>query len=764
LLLIVNSIVAQNCDVTIKGYVNDAGNNLPLELVNIYVEENEQGTSTDSTGFFQLNNFCEGHYHFVISHIGCQAQFLHFDVMRDTILYLFLDHSGHELEGVIVTEKLGGATAQNTQAVGEQSITENANQNLSTIIERIAGVSTLKNGTSIAKPVVHGLYGNRLNILNNGILQSGQQWGNDHSPEIDPLIAGSIIVKKGVSALEYPGSGLGGVVLIKPAKIRRDPHLHGKLSYFFESNGLGSGLNVQLEQFTPKLGWKINGTLKKSGDRKTANYFLNNTGSEEANLAIQLEKAFSNRLFANVYVSTFNTNLGVLRGSHIGNLTDLEDAFDQNEPFYTEPEFSYAIEAPKQNVHHHLLKIHSKYFISDHQWIEATLAGQLNQRKEFDIRRGGRTNIPALSLRQLSNFNEVKFQGNYENDWMIKTGVQFNFVSNLNNPETGIFPLIPDYFEYKTGIFVLSQKTLKKSFFELGLRYDNVLQKVATFARTFPQSILRYSNIFHNFSVSAGWQYKLNQQLNFSTNLGYITRNPAINELYAAGLHQGVSGIEEGKPNLKSEQSIKATAALNGKLAKHFSFELLGYLQQINNYIYLKPQGETRLTIRGAFPVFRYEQTNARIAGVDVSGQLKISDAFNTKILYSFIKGISVQEQVPLINMPSNNITASVNYAFPSSLKLGKNTLENMEIEISDRYVFEQNHLLEDQDFTSPPKAYNLVHLKLSAALQLNKSRVGLYVKADNLFNVTYRDYLNRQRYFANDLGINIALGAYVKF
>ncbi len=59
------------------------------------------------------------------------------------------------------------------------------------MIEGVTGVSTLKNGDAIAKPVVHGLYGNRITILNHGIAQAGQQWGNDHSPEIDPTVCES---------------------------------------------------------------------------------------------------------------------------------------------------------------------------------------------------------------------------------------------------------------------------------------------------------------------------------------------------------------------------------------------------------------------------------------------------------------------------------------------------------------------------------------------------------------------------------------------
>ena len=62
------------------------------------------------------------------------------------------------------------------------------------IVESMTGVSSIKSGAGVSKPVVHGLSGNRVTILNNGLAQSGQQWGNDHAPEIDPYVADHISV------------------------------------------------------------------------------------------------------------------------------------------------------------------------------------------------------------------------------------------------------------------------------------------------------------------------------------------------------------------------------------------------------------------------------------------------------------------------------------------------------------------------------------------------------------------------------------------
>ena len=479
----------------------------------------------------------------------------------------------------------------------------------------------------------------------------------------------------------------------EPKKIEKEPHLHGSANYFFETNGLGNGLNLQLQQYNPKIAWKINGTLKKSGDKKTATYYLNNTGNQEANFALQLQKSFSENFSTDLYFSTFNTELGVLRGSHIGNLTDLEEALGRKIPFFTEDDFSYKIDAPKQQVHHHLLKIHSKYFINDTQWLDFTFAGQLNNRKEFDVRRSGRKNIPALSLQQYCYFFEGKHQKIFKNKLKLKSGVQFNITDNTNNPETGLLPLIPDYFSYETGVYLLTSKKINKSFFEIGVRYDNVKQNVVGISSTIPREIIRYNNNFQNFSASGGWIYSVSDYFSFSYNMGYVARNPAINELYSNGLHQGVSGIEEGNIALKTEKSLKTILGFNTNMKNDFSFESLIY-QHIDNYIFLNPQDEIRLTIRGAFPVFAYEQTDARLLGYNVTTSYQATKRIKIIGNYSFLDGFDKSNSMPLVYMAPNNIRVSIVYEFSRSIPVGKKQLENFTIELNNLYVFKQKNIL----------------------------------------------------------------------
>ena len=757
--------IAQKCDVKVIGNVYDEASKSPLAFVNILVQETLSGTTTDDDGNFSLENICPGHYHFIISHIGCEDEKFHFDITKDTVINIALSHTPTSLGTVLIEGQREDFDNQASSTVKRKVIEENSNKSLSDLLENESGVHLIKNGSGISKPVVHGMYGNRLLILNNGVMQSGQQWGNDHSPEIDPFTSDKIRVLKGANALEFGGGNLGSVVLTEPKKIEREPHLHGQVNYIFESNGRGNTLNTRLEKYSPILAWRLNGTLKKYGDRRSPNYFLNNTGVQEANLALQLEKSFNDKLFLYFYASTFNTEIGVLRGSHIGNLTDLEQALNTGTPFFTEVDFSNDINAPKQNVFHHLVKGKAKYFFNENQFLELTLAGQLNDRKEFDIRRSGRTDIPALSLTQYTYNSAIKYTATFENGFKLKLGNQNISTDNSNNPETGILPLIPDYYSWKSGLFSTLSKNKDELFYSFGLRYDYEKQKVKAISNSIPREIIRFENVFHNTSALFNLQYKFKDSQTLGWNIGYAMRNPGINELYSNGLHQGVSGIEEGDPGLKMESALKNTLEYKFVPSSDFAFNVLAYHHFFNDYIFLDPQDEIRLTIRGAFPVFKYEQTDATIYGLDVSTQFTIGRSILGLIKYSFLRGMDVSNDVPLVFMPPNSFFGSLTYRTPKTFELAKNIkLEDSEIEITNRYVFEQKNILANQDFVLPPEAYNLLGLKLSSYLFYRTYKVKLFFKAENIFNVNYRDYLNRQRYFSDDLGSSLTIGMNIKF
>lgn len=754
---------SQNCDLSIAGTVTDEDTQEELAFANVILQEIQVGTSTDDAGLFLFENVCPGEYHLIISHIGCEPVTYLLNVTQDTQLVIHLEHTNIGIDEIVVDGEAFTADKQPKTVLKVQAIEDNLDQSLAGLLEGQVGVSALKNGGGISKPIVQGLYGNRLTILNNGIPQSGQQWGNDHSPEIDAQVANRITVIKGTNAIEYAGGSLGAIVMVEPEKIGSEPHLHGRLGYTYESNGRGHNANLKLQRRNDTFAWRINGTLKKYGDRKSSSYYLNNTGIRESNLAMQLEKAWTEKTSSDLYISTFNTSIGVLRGSHIGNLTDLNTALTRDVPFFTEEDFSYEIDAPRQQVGHHLIKGHLRHFFDDSRYVNVIVAGQINDRKEYDVRRSGRSDIPALSLRQLTLNTDISYTHEWTNS-RIKLGNQTKVTDNTNNPETGILPLIPDYAALESGFFFTFYKKWNRLNIDIGTRYDLIYQNVATISASLPRSIVRYENTYHNGSGALTLGYPLSDLSSLSWSGGYTMRSPAINELYSAGLHQGVSGIEEGRLDIGTEKSFKTTIEHQISWGTKHSLHSQVYYQYIDDFIYLQPQEEIRLTIRGAFPVFQYQQIDARIYGADVKGELAISDALVMNAAGSYIKGDNISDNVALINIPATNVSAGLTYRVNRAIQLAGASIDQLELDIDNRYTFRQSDITAEQDFTATPDAYNLINLSLSANVILSHLKFRTFVKVDNLLNTQYRNYLNRLRYFADDQGVSVRLGVSMEF
>ncbi|MDP5121822.1 MAG: TonB-dependent receptor [Spirosomaceae bacterium] len=758
-LLIAGKTFAQDCTYTVSGKILDELTKSPMAFASVYIEENQRGIIADEFGNFKIENICESEIHIRVTHASCEPVRVFVDLRVKQTYQFSLNHHNELLNEIQVHGKSGDRSTQVSSSISSVEIAKSGNQNLADILEKITGVSTLKNGSGISKPIIQGLFGNRISILNDGIAQSGQQWGNDHAPEIDPFNADHLSVVKGVNALQYAGSTLGGVVLVESSPIAEEPHLHGSAKYIYNSNGRGNTVNLKVEKANRSFRWRLNTTAKLQGDTHAPNYILTNTGRREGNAALRLEKTFGQKWSSTLSLSTFNSEVGILRGSQIGNLTDLELAFQQEIPFFTEENFSYQINPPKQRVGHHAVKLETVGVLPNNQTLKFVYGGQLNNRREFDVRRGGRSDIPVLSLNQFSHFFEETYFKDFSGGKTLRIGLQQLITDNTNVPETGILPLIPDYFSFQNSLFTIFNIDNKKWYHEFGIRLENKQLNAVTITRDFPRAIERINQNFTFFSVSAGSELNVSNQLRINANVGIAMRPPEVNELFSFGLHQGVSSIEEGNPDLMPEQSAKALFTVNFHQDNKLLFEITPYAQLIRNFIYLQPRSEFLLTIRGAFPYFKFEQADALLVGTDALVSFEPTDKLKWINKFSFVRGENLSEKIPLINMPPLNFSTSIQVVLNDFSYFTNNTFE---LEVN--HTARQKNLLETQDFILPPNAFTLLNASYNSEIPLGKYFLSLGIKAENILNVSYRNYLNRLRYFADDAGRNITVSAVMTF
>ncbi|MFQ9996771.1 MAG: TonB-dependent receptor plug domain-containing protein, partial [Hoylesella buccalis] len=116
---------------------------------------------------------------------------------------------------VVVKSKRQLVTPNSVSAtLTHDDIARAAGKSLASMLENVSGVSMLQTGSNVAKPVIHGMYGNRILVVSRGARLTGQQWGIDHAPEIDKNAFNDVVVVKGSESVRYGAEALGGIILM----------------------------------------------------------------------------------------------------------------------------------------------------------------------------------------------------------------------------------------------------------------------------------------------------------------------------------------------------------------------------------------------------------------------------------------------------------------------------------------------------------------------------------------------------------------------
>ncbi len=718
--------------------------------------QSNQGVFTDADGRYQFTGLCPGRYEIECRIVGYQSR-------RDTVNLT----EGHEEDFSLAEEEIHlkdvEITAHRTDAPISQPLTtltgsdlaRTRGQSLGESLSGITGVSMLQTGSSIAKPVIHGMHSNRVLIMNNGVRQEGQQWGSEHAPEIDPFVATRLSVVKGAAGVRYGSDAIGGVVLVEPEELPIDKPLRGEVNAAAFSNGRQGAASATLQGGVKGLsgfGWRAQGTLKRGGNIQTPNYFLDNTGSAERNFS--LAAGYRHKGFgAEIYYSHFKTKLGIFSGSHIGSVTDLLNVIQSSEPLI-KSDFSYIINRPYQDVAHNLLKGEMHYHFPDGNRLKWISAYQYDNRLEYDLHAPrndslAALNRPELSFRLTTLTNDIIWDhkplaGKLSGQIGVSTLYQYNLMDGR--------PLIPNFDQWNIGLFAIERLVSNGWELEAGLRYD--YRDLTTYRFVNRIKTTDHFN-FYNASGTFGAGRNLNDHWSVLLNFGTAWRAPNVSELFSDGVHHGAAAYERGDATLIPEKALNTVASVR-YASDRLTMEVGGYYNHIRDYIYLKPQPEPILTVRGAFPFFKYTQTDATFQGIDVSADWKLNGRLSWMSKLTYLRVSDVRNDAYLVMIPANRWENQLKYTWGD-----KGRWEKIFFAVGNRWVGEQRRVPPGGDFAPPPSGYSLWNAQLSGKLAISEmNQLELTLTAENILDTAYRDYLNRFRYYADDMGRNVSLRA----
>lgn len=635
--------------------------------------------------------------------------------------------------------------------IDESLIDRSMGKSLASILEHVSGVSSIQTGTTVAKPVINGMYGNRILIVNNGARQTGQQWGVDHAPEIDQNSSGSIEIIKGAESVRYGSEALGGIIVMNQKALPYgQTALSGHLRTLYGNSGKRYSVVAQAEgtmPFSKNLAWRLQGTYANSGDQSTAKYVLNNTGYREHDFSASLGYKL-NALKLEGYYSMYNLKLGVLNSAQLGSEDLLKERIALGQPAEVYP-YSRHINYPFQQIVHHTA-IGKVYFdagkYGNFFW---QTAFQADDRQENRIRRMNLSYIPAVSMYLTSFQNQLKWNLAY-NKWNTEAGATYLHIRNRNQTGTGVVPLIPNYTEYDLGIYAIQKYRNGNWTAEAGIRFDN--QETRASGYDYTGKLYGGHHVFSNFSYNLGTSYRFNEQLKLTSNLGLAWRAPHVHELYSNGNELGSGMFVMGDSTMHSEQSTKWVTSLSYRSA-FAEVRVDAYLQWINGYIYDEPlKGRYVTVISGSYPLFQYKQTGAFFRGIDFDVRLRPIQHVEYHLLSGLIWANEKQTGNYLPYIPSARFDHDITW---EDIRVGKG---NAWLQLKHRLVLKQTRFNPANDLIDfTPPTYNLFGLEAGIDWPLGeRNKLRMLLAADNLFNKEYKEYTNRSRYYAHDMGRDI--------
>lgn len=708
-LLFIGFTVLMQAQNSVSGTVTDIHNN-PLKSVSVYAPELHKGTSTDENGKYTLTDLPNGSLELVFSFVGFGTENKTIEKLeKENTLNMLMEESAFEMDEVIVSTVFNKLQSQNIMKVDRMSVKSMQQAGTATLIDGLAtipGVSQISTGTSIGKPVIRGLSGNRVLVYTQGVRLENQQFGDEHGLGLNDAGVESVEVIKGPASLLYGSDALGGVLFFNPEKFALANTVQGDFGERLFSNTLGSSSTLGVRASTTNWKYLIRGAYNTQSDYKIPDgERVTNTRFDETDLKAGI--GYSNAKFSSTLRYNYNNlDLGIPEDGIAEQTTDKKPAY------------------PKQGVSNNLFSLNNVIYFKDSK-LDVNLSYINNDRSEFE-------DSDVATLHMILNTFDYNVKYYLPSLGKIETivGVQGMSQSNKN---LGGELLIPDAQTNDFGVFGTSIYDWGVNSLQAGIRFDYrhlTTQEHGVIGEEGYFEAL--DNAYDSFNASLGYKTSFTEALTFRLNMATGFKAPTLAELSSNGVHEGTFRYEIGNVNLDNEQNLQTDLDLDYKIS-HFEFGVSAFYNHINNYIYASP---TNLEIDG-FQVYNYIQNNANLYGGEVSlhfhphplDWLHFESAFET------VTG-KLQQGGYLPQIPANNWNNTIKTEF------------NIKSWLSDGFAtfnvsstFSQNKV---SGYDLASAGYTLLNLGFGGNVKLGTAVFDVNLNANNLLNKTYIPHLSR--------------------
>lgn len=676
----------------------------------------------------------DGHFHIRISASGTQVlrveRLGYRSVSRNVVLrmgseplVIDLEPSAVDIPGLVVTGSLterGAAEALHpVNVLAGDKLQRRLRETLGATLASEPGVTVTSMGPATSQPVIRGLSGDRVLILEDGVrvgdMSSG---GADHATATDGAAARRVEVLRGPGALLYGSNALGGVVNVIRDEIPLDQvhHLHGTAT--LQGRTVNQGMQAGVSGVTPiteRVPIRFEFTGRTAGDLATPVGDLANTGMEAwaAGVGTSLVQDWGAVGAAVRYHSNeYGIPGGFVGGHEEGVRVEMERASTKGRLHLERPVGPFRS-----------LDVDGAFTWYRHSELEAPgVIGTFFKRQaasaEAVARHGGDGALTG---------GAVGVRASWE---------RHDFAGSLSTSDAHMGTL---------AAFALEEMEFGPLRLEAGVRYD--------WARVDPIQKNPTSRIgdvrtrtFHAASGSVGALVRVTDWMAVGGSAARAFRVPNVNELFSEGPHLAAYIFEVGNPDLGTEvgTGFDGFVRLGGA---GFRAEVTGFHNRLSGYIYPRETGDTS---RVGLPVFQYAGEDAVLTGFEGQVEVDVRGGLVLDATTSYVRGTLRDADQPLPLIPPLQGRAGVEYARPAWFVRG-------EVELA-------RHQARLGDFESPTDGYAVYHASAGVRRTMAGRLNSLTMSFENVTNSIYRNHLSRVKEIMPEAGRGLTVTYRVVF
>ena len=637
---------------------------------------------------------------------------------------------------------------------------ESSSLSLGESLKDMPGISSSYFGPAISRPIIGGVGGSRVKILQQGVETADlSDQGADHAMNIDAFDAGRIEIIRGPSALLYGSNATGGVVNIIDGRIPNE-----RPAGFVEGTVMGRFGSVADERSGGgnisgafgNLVWRARGMVRESGDISTPEFMpeeehdeheeehhehedheeedhdhedeehaeeyltsVENSGSSLTRGSFGLSW-IGRRGYVGGAVTVHNNDHGVPGHAHHGH----EEEHDEDHEDEDHEDEDHEDEDHEEGVGEVTAEMTSTTYDLEgaYRFSNTVLRG---------IRfRAALTDYETAEVEHVEEHDEEgvstilgrdQLEGRLEVDHVLASnmvGVAGIQIANSELTIEGTEAFLPDALSTGIGVFALERINLDALRFEFSGRMQ--------WQSHDPRESGMTERSFTALSLSGGVNYERSEDIRYSLSWARASKMPDVTELYAQGLHTSTRAVEIGNENLEVETTNGLTIASHIQ-RDPFTASISAYTNHANNFIYLAP---TEREEEGN-PVYQMNQAEARISGVEVDARFELLHGQTSHLVLrlwgDYVRGRLVENEQDLPRMPPLRVGAGLRYV-----------AGGFGLDFSVKHVADQERVFPGEEETH---GYTMVNATARYRLVVGSTVQSISLQGINLTDVLAREH-----------------------